>query len=147
MALGRCWTLNNTELEECVTKCRGDRNCKESIDTLELKRYIKSITNYFFYHKVVVNLLIKGARSIVKLFIGHIIGIVADLAQFVLEYAGYPAEGKLVGAGGNTVYGVILGSTVQVPIGSVVGGAMGLGLWAYSDTQLKNNLTEVLFNK
>ena len=56
------------------------------------------------------------------------VGIVADVAQVALEYAGHKKLGKTVGCGGNVASGAMLGA-VAGPPGVVVGAVGGFLLW------------------
>ncbi len=72
------------------------------------------------------------------------IGIAADLTQLALEYYGYTMQGKVIGAVGNTISGGLAGFALGGPPGALVGGALGLGLWIYSERELRHNLNKAI---
>lgn len=48
---------------------------------------------------------------------------------------GWTMIGKIVGAGGNTLAGIMAGYGLHGPIGAVVGGIVGLGVWGLTETK------------
>ena len=57
------------------------------------------------------------------------VGVAADVAQAVLEYAGYEEAGKKVGMFGNVASGAMVGFALGGPAGAGVGAAGGTLLW------------------
>lgn len=134
-----------TDKNRLCMQCREDRNCKQIIDKFETKRYIKDIINSLYGRRIVKNFAIKAGISGIKIMTGHVIGLAADIAQFALEYYGHTTAGIMVGAIGNTISGATIGFVFTGhPIGALVGGVLGFGLWQYSETRLKSNLTEII---
>lgn len=111
--------------ETCVAKCSEDKKCKEALDNLEMKRSIKSMIRKL----LAANLVIKTSMIGGEVFLGYFVGIAADLTQFAL-HINYAVAGKVVGAVGNVVYGVLLGSAMEAP---VMGGGTAFALWVYSE--------------
>ena len=56
-------------------------------------------------------------------------GIVSDIAQGGLEYAGYKEKGKTVGKYGNIASGAMIGGAAAGPPGTAVGALAGFGVW------------------
>ena len=69
-----------------------------------------------------------GTRSFIKAA-ANPVGIVSDIAQGGLEYAGYKEEGKTVGKYGNIVSGAMIGGVAAGPPGAAVGALAGFGVW------------------
>ena len=57
------------------------------------------------------------------------VGIVSDIVQGGLEYAGYKEEGKTVGKYGNIASGAMIGGVAAGPPGAAVGALAGFGVW------------------
>ena len=72
----------------------------------------------------------KSALEILLKTASHPVGYIADGAQILLEVCGYEMAGKIVGAGGNVLGGVLAGFAAGGPPGAFLGGVMGLGIWA-----------------
>ena len=123
---------------------------KEQLNKWKAKAAVKFIVTKLvqrliarFGHKLAMEILLKTAS--------HPVGYVADGAQILLEIFGYEMAGKLVGAAGNALGGVLAGYTVGGPPGAFLGGAMGLGIWGIGEyvhyeyiEQLKSFVDKVL---
>ena len=97
--------------EECIAKCRQHIKCRAALDKLDMQRSIKSIIRRLFAAKMAIKLCIVSYR----VPLGFIIGTVADLVQFYWHME-YMLHGQLVGAGGNLVYGAMIGSEFGVGV-------------------------------
>ena len=69
-----------------------------------------------------------GTKSAIKVA-ANPVGIVSDLAQGGLEYAGYKKAGKAVGKYGNIASGAMIGGVAAGPPGAAVGALAGFGVW------------------
>ena len=69
-----------------------------------------------------------GTKSFIKTA-ANPVGIISDLAQGGLEYAGYKEEGKTVGVCGNIASGAMIGGVAAGPPGAAVGALAGFGVW------------------
>ena len=69
----------------------------------------------------------KVGTQIIKTAAG--IGLISDIAQGGLEYAGYKKEGQAVGICGNIVSGAMMGGVAAGPAGAAVGALAGFGMW------------------
>lgn len=69
-----------------------------------------------------------GTKSLIKTA-ANPVGIISDLAQGGLEYAGYKEKGKKVGKYGNIVSGAMIGGVAAGPPGAAVGALVGFGVW------------------
>ena len=105
---------------------------KEQLDKWKAKAAVKSIVTKLVPHliaqfgpKLVPQILLKTASNPV--------GYIADGAQILLEICDYEMAGKFVGAAGNALGGVCAGYAVGGPPGAILGGAMGLGIWAIGE--------------
>ena len=76
-------------------------------------------------------------------YFSHGLGIIADAAQWALEYLGYKKIGKAVGLLGNVAAGALVGGLSGGPVGAVVGGIGGLVRWGIRELP---NLIGWLFN-
>lgn len=76
---------------------------------------------------------VKIAGEILLKTASHPVGYVADVAQILLEICGYEMAGKIVGAAGNSLGGVLAGFSVAGPPGAILGGVLGLGVWAIGE--------------
>ena len=101
------------------------------MDKFQFKQKIRNIIIREFGQSVVKNFALKASIRASKLLnAANLVGLAADLGQFVLEYYDYPTAGKIVGAVGNTVSGAMAG--------------FALGLWVYTETELQHDFTELL---
>lgn len=129
-------------LDEMHQKCQENRNCRdvliaiefinkylESVEKCDAKKVIKSLI-VTVVPKIIAHFGTKGALNILLKTASHPLGYAADTAQIILEYFDYNLTGKIVGAGGNTLAGVLAGFSVGGPPGAVIGGAFGFGIWA-----------------
>ena len=60
-------------------------------------------------------------------------GAVADIVQTVLECLGLPRTGKLIGASGNVLSGVVGGAGVAGLYGAILGAAISGGVWWFGE--------------
>lgn len=127
----------------CMEEYREDRPYKRAMTKLENKLYVQDTIREHHGKTVVNSFAAKIWLLMVKPLTGSAIGSAADIIQFAVEYCGgYTWIGKMVGATGNTIYGAHdRGSR----IGVTVGGALGFGLWLFSDTHLSSALTEDIY--
>lgn len=129
-------------VEKMLKSCSEESKCKEAIDKFQFKEKIfirelgQSVVNDFAPKASIrASKLLKAA---------YLVGLSADVAQFVLEYYDYRMAGKIVGVVGNTVSGAMAGFALGGAPGMLVGGVMGLGLWVYTETELQHDFTELL---
>lgn len=108
----------------------------------EMKQYVEDIIRLHHGEMVVKTAVAKSGLLVAKKLVGSLIGSVADVAQFSLEYGGYNLMGKVVGAGGNIAYGALSGRGSGTRL---IGGAFGLGLWLFSEKHLSSELTEDIY--
>lgn len=81
------------------------------------------------FTKEIARVTLKGAVT----FGGHVIGIAADIAQWILEWYGYQKTGKAVGLLGNIAGCALVGGMSGGPIGAVVGGTGGAVIWGATE--------------
>lgn len=130
-------------VEEILKSCSEESKCKEAMDKFPFK---EKIFVREFGQRVVEDFAPKASIHASKLLkAASLVGLSADVAQFVLEYYGYRMAGKIVGAVGNTVSGAMAGFALGGAPGMLVGGVLGLGSWIYTETELQHDFTELLY--
>ena len=118
-------------VEELLKNCSQESMCKEAMDKFRFKQTFRNVFIREFGQKRVKDFALKASIRASKLLkAANLVGLAADLAQFVLEYYDYPTAGKIVGAVGNTASGAMAG--------------FALGLWVYTETELQHDFTELL---
>ena len=116
-------------LEEKISNCYDDNECRPY-----LKKFSFKLVSRIIIHIVVQPVKLGLKTTMISLKgVNNPVAIVADLAQFALEYYGYEEAGKVVGAGGNIASGAMAGFALGGPIGAAVGGVGGLCLWGVGE--------------
>jgi hypothetical protein len=104
---------------------------KEVMDIIQTNKglYGKIKAKFLTYNMIIKYgpKMLKGGATYLNHGFG--IGIVADLVQEGLEYAGHETAGKGVGAAGNIASGAAIGAGFGGPLGAVVGAAGGYLFW------------------
>jgi hypothetical protein len=104
---------------------------KEVMDIIQTNKglYGKIKAKFLTYNMIIKYgpKMLKGGATYLNHGFG--IGIVADLVQEGLEYAGHETAGKGVGAAGNIASGAAIGAGLGGPIGAAVGAAAGYLFW------------------
>ena len=119
-----------------VGVCRENKNLMKALTTLATKgtaRYFASDMGAkaavkYGVAKVSSHTAVKAAVNV-----ANPVGIICDVAQAGLEYAGYEAEGKSIGKWGNIGTGAWAGFAVGGPPGAVVGALAGFGTWVIGE--------------
>lgn len=115
--------------------------CQENKELMKAltKTATKGTFRYFAFDlgaKAVVKYGVKkvGSQSIKRaLSIANPAGVIFDLGQAGVEYAGYEKQGKAIGKWGNVGTGAVTGFVVGGPLGAAVGALTGFGTWVVGE--------------
>lgn len=114
--------------EKVVQVCREDKELLQQLTKFAVKITARDVIAKTAFKTGLRGVVTVGAKSAIKT-VANPVGIVSDLAQGGLEYAGYKEEGKTVGKCGNIVSGAMIGGVVGGPPGAAVGALVGFGVW------------------
>ena len=111
-----------------VQRCRENKELLEQLVKFAVKTTAREIAAKTALKTGLREVAKVGTKNAIKVA-ANPVGIVSDLAQGGLEYAGYKKEGKAVGKYGNIVSGAMIGGVAAGPAGAAVGALAGFGLW------------------
>lgn len=117
----------NKELLEQLTKFAVKTTAREIIAKTALKTGLRVVAKVSTKSAAKTAAKV-GTKSAIKVA-ANPVGIVSDLAQGGLEYAGYKKAGKAVGKYGNIASGAMIGGVAAGPPGAAVGALAGFGVW------------------